>query len=90
MAFRLQYTSRAERQLDRLSHQDRGRVIRRVALLVEDPKGHRSKQLRGRPVRWSSRVGSLRIVYAVDDASQMLTIHGVGNRDSIYELMRRS
>ena len=89
MAYRYVYASRADRQLNRLPQRQRERVIARVHHLTEQPRGTRAKQLKGRPVLWTSRVGDLRIVYSIDDRAELILIEAVGNRDNIYDLMRR-
>ena len=89
MPYRYEYTSAADRGLARLSSTNQERAIRRVRQLAEEPRGRHSKQLKGRPIRWSSPVGSLRIVYSIDDEAQTILIEAVGNRDVIYEIARR-
>jgi len=60
-----------------------------VEQLKQQPRAYAAKQLQGRPIRWSSRVGDLRIIYRISDEDQALHIEVIGNRDNIYELMRR-
>ncbi len=89
MAYHYEYSPRAERQLARLPQRERERVLRRVKQLSEDPTGRLAKQLKGRPVLWTSRIGSLRVVYEIDEVAELIYIEAIGNRDRIYELMRR-
>jgi len=89
VAYRFEYSRRADRELGRLTKSYRQRVMRRVRELAQEPRRSGSKQLQGRPIRWASRVGDLRIVYAIIDREQRIYIESVGNRDNIYELMRR-
>ena len=35
------------------------------------------------------RVGDLRVIYLIDDQGETVQIEAVGNRDDIYERMRR-
>ena len=89
MAYRFVYASRANRQLERFPQQQRERVLGRVHQLAEQPRGTQAKQLRGRPILWTSRVGDLRIVYTINDQAELILIEAVGNRDNIYDIVRR-
>ena len=89
MPYGYDYEPVARRQLRRLSATDRRRVRARIKELADNPRGHQAKQLRGRQVRWTSRVGSLRVIYRIDDTARMISVEAIGNRDNIYELMRR-
>jgi mRNA-degrading endonuclease RelE of RelBE toxin-antitoxin system len=89
MVYEHEYEPLARRQLRRLSARERERIRERVIQIAESPRGRRSKQLKGRPVRWSSQVGDMRIIYRIDDDARKIAIQAVGNRGNIYELMRR-
>ncbi|MCY4617870.1 MAG: type II toxin-antitoxin system RelE/ParE family toxin [Chloroflexi bacterium] len=65
------------------------RVRHRLTELREDPRGRGTKQLVGRPTRWRTRVGDLRIIYAITDPDEETVIEAVGNRDDIYKVLRR-
>ena len=89
MTYRTRFAKLATRQQRRLPSELAERVRRRLAELRDDPRGRGSKQLVGRPIRWSVRVGDLRIIYAINDPDEEIVIEAIGNRDNIYELMRR-
>ncbi len=89
MAYRAQFSKSARRQLRRLPEEIVLRIRRRIEQLKEAPRGYGSKQLQGRPIRWSSRIGDLRIVYRIDDHGEKIHIQAVGNRDNIYDIVRR-
>ena len=89
MAYRYEYSARATRQLAKLHPQERERVFARVRELAQEPRGHRSKRLKGQPIAWGSRLGNLRIIYSIEDAEQCILVEAVGNRDQVYDLLRR-
>ncbi len=64
-------------------------MINRVQQLAKDPTGRGTKQLKGQSILWAARVGDLRVVYEIDDEAEVIYIEAIGNRDNIYEIVRR-
>ena len=69
----------AQKELDALSEQDYEKVAKVIGILEENPRPPRVKKLAD-SVLWRIRVGQYRIVYAVDDEAQSVTIVRVARR----------
>jgi len=69
----------AQKGLDAIPQRDFQRVARAIAALEEEPRPPRVTKLAERSL-WRIRVGQYRIVYAVDDAAQVVTIVRVARR----------
>ncbi len=88
MAWAVELTANARKQLRRLDHQARRRILRflrdRIAT-DEDPRrlGH---ALHGRHVGlWRYRVGDYRIVCRIEDDRLVVLVLGIGHRSDIYD-----
>ena len=86
--FALDLGPRAERGLKRLGHEDRRRVSNRIDRLLIDPRGPGTKQLRGRPIQFSARVGNYRIIYEIDSGAEIVSITDIDLRDRVYRRIR--
>lgn len=77
--------SAAERQIKKLPHLARGKVIALAESLGENPRPRDFKVLRG-PLKGYFRVrtGNYRIIYAIDDKNVIITVVSVGDRRDIY------
>ena len=75
----------AVKELDRIGRKDdRGRIVSRISSLAEDPRPPGCEKLSGRSERYRIRQGDYRIVYAIDDAVQSVTIVKIGHRRDVY------
>jgi mRNA interferase RelE/StbE len=61
-----------------------GRLLPAIADLANDPRPPGSRTLTGETDLYRIRVGDYRVVYAVDDAAQTVTVVKVGHRSDIY------
>ena len=87
MAYSSEYSSAAQRYLDRLAPNSRARVLRQVEAICEDPYNPRlSKPLHGElaSVR-SSRVGNLRVIVRVIDERVVVVVVRIGPRGDVYK-----
>jgi mRNA interferase RelE/StbE len=88
MAWRIEYSRDAERELARLDRQIAQRIIRflgsRVAKL-EDPRSI-GQALAGSTLGcyWKYRVGDYRIIADIQDAKLIVQVIRVGNRREVY------
>jgi len=71
------------RELETLPANVRARLIAAIEGLAVDPHPSASKMIRGREKQFSLRVGDYRILYAIDDAAQIV-IASVGHRRDVY------
>ncbi len=79
---KVRITPRAAKQLKKISHQDKKKLLKKIQWLSENP--YSGKILKGelRQLR-SLRVWPYRIIYQV---GKMLTIYGVAHRKSVYKV----
>jgi len=69
----------AQKELDALSEQDYERVAEAINTLEDNPRPPRVKKLADSGL-WRIRVGQFRIVYAIDDKAQLVTMVRVARR----------
>lgn len=63
---------------------DRQKVVDRIAALADEPRPPGCEKLAGHLDRYRVRIGSYRVVYSVDDASQAVCVVKVGHRKDVY------
>ena len=85
MPYRLQFSSGFDKQLKKLHHQDKKRVIEEIEKLAVEPfpKGKKVKHLVGSS-GWRLRVGKVRVIYFVDDKGKSIYFEDVAYRKDIY------
>ena len=76
--YRLELTSQAQRQLDKLSVADLKRIIATIQQLRDNPRPSGAKKLRG-PI-YRMRVGDWRIVYAIFDRDNLIVVGKIARR----------
>ena len=76
--YQLKLTSRAQRQLDKLSGGDPGRVVAALQQLGDNPRPSGAKKLRGSIYR--IRAGDWRIIYAVFDKDNLIIVGKIARR----------
>jgi len=74
----------AIRALQRIDHQDRGRIQGALALLAHDPRPPGASRLQGRD-GYRVRVGKYRIIYTVDDTVLLVVVVTLGRRNHVYD-----
>ncbi|GAG86785.1 unnamed protein product [marine sediment metagenome] len=85
--YRLELTSQAQRQLDKLSLADRGRIVATIQQLRDNPRPPGAKKLRG-PI-YRIRVGDRRIVYAVFEKDNLIVVGKIARRSKdTYKRMK--
>ena len=76
--YRLELTSQAQRQLDKLSVADLERIVATIQHLKNSPRPYGAKKLRG-PI-YRIRTGDWRIVYAVFDKDNLVIVGKIARR----------
>jgi len=76
--YRLELTSQAQRQLDKLSVADLEPIVATIQELRDNPRASGVKKLRG-PI-YRIRVGDWRIVYAVFDKDNLIVVGKIARR----------
>lgn len=74
----------ASRYLDRLDRTAQNRIVDRLDQLAEDPLGPFTKPLTNAEGLLSSRVGTWRIVYRIDEAAQEVLVSDIAPRGDVY------
>ncbi|MEW6033968.1 MAG: type II toxin-antitoxin system RelE/ParE family toxin [Chloroflexota bacterium] len=74
---------RAQRALDRLPKADFRAVIEAVKELAQTPRPRGIEKVKSTGL-WRIRRGDYRIIYAIDDNQQLVTVVRIGHRREIY------
>ncbi|MBA3470777.1 MAG: type II toxin-antitoxin system RelE/ParE family toxin [Herpetosiphonaceae bacterium] len=73
----------AQKDIAALSRTDRTRVLAAIKKLADDPRPSGCKKLAGRS-DYRIRVGSIRVIYDINDGELVVTVLSVGQRGDIY------
>ena len=85
--YQLKLTSRAQRELDKLTAEDLRRIIAALQQLVDNPRPVGSKKLRETIYR--IRAGDWRIIYAVLDKDNLVIVGKIARRSkSTYDRIK--
>ena len=85
MAYAIEITSTARRQLRKLDQEARRRVGRRIDALGENPRPDGVVKLTGvSPPLYRVREGDYRIIYAIDDDNLIVLVVRVAHRGDAY------
>ncbi len=84
MAYRLEFSSSAKKDLRGLHPSDQQRVRDYLDKVLVDPRAH-GIAMKGRERFWRYRVGQLRIVVDIDDDYRLLLlVVRIGSRGQVY------
>ena len=84
MAYRLEITPAAERDLRALPAAILVRLDGRIRALADNPRPRGVEPIRRRRGGLRLRVGDYRILYTLDDAQQVVIVGRVGHRRDVY------
>ena len=84
MAYRILLKASAAKELEKLETSTRERMNGELRLLAEVPRPPGCKKLVDQPGVWRTRVGSMRVLYTIDDAEQTVTVLAFARRDKAY------
>lgn len=73
----------AQKFLDNLPPKQFRQIVRKVFALLDDPKPHDSKELKGYPF-FRADIGEYRVIYDVKDDTLRLITVGKRNDDEVY------
>ncbi|MBI2856920.1 MAG: type II toxin-antitoxin system RelE/ParE family toxin [Chloroflexi bacterium] len=77
---------RAQRALDRLPRADFQAVVEAVKGLAEAPRPRGIEKVKSTGL-WRIRRGDYRIIFALDDDQQLVTVVRIGHRREIYRAL---
>jgi mRNA interferase RelE/StbE len=81
--YRVDLRRQAQRALDKLPKPDFQAVVSAIKDLAQTPRPRGIEKVKSTGL-WRIRQGDYRIVYAIDDKEQLITIVRVGHRREIY------
>jgi mRNA interferase RelE/StbE len=81
--YRVDLSRRAEKDLDRLPARGAARVIAALRELTADPRPRRASKLVA-VEGYRIRLGEYRIIYDVNDATQVVTVYRIRHRREAY------
>ncbi|MFD1145848.1 type II toxin-antitoxin system RelE family toxin [Saccharothrix hoggarensis] len=85
MAYEIEWTAAALRELRKLDKQTGRRIVLAVTTLGADPRPPGCRALAGRPAGvMRIRVGDHRVIYQVEDTKVLVTIVRVAHRREVY------
>jgi mRNA interferase RelE/StbE len=84
LAYRVEFTPRAERDFKSLDGSIRRRIKQRIDSLAENPHPSGIKKIEGEDELYHLRVGDYRILYQVKGKILPALIVGIGHRRDIY------
>ena len=85
MSYKLRLDELAERKLAKLKPPISNQVAEMLVALREDPRRPGVIRLvESKQKGWRARVGKLRILFLIDDASQVVTVYDIDRRDRVY------
>ena len=84
MAYRVDLSPGAQRELRGIDSVSRGRILRALVNLETEPRPPGSKKLKGRGELWRIRVGDYRIVYEIRDRMLVVLVVRIAHRREAY------
>lgn len=84
MRYRIEFAPAAVRQFSKLPHEAQRRIAPHIDALAEQPRPESAKRLVANEELWRIRVGSHRVVYAVEDERLLVLVVKLGHRRDVY------
>lgn len=84
MAYAVEITPAAKRQIRKLERPVQERIVRRLDALADDPRPPGVEKLEGDQTIYRVRVGEYRIVYEIRDKVLVVLVLKVGHRREVY------
>ena len=83
--FKVNITSRAERELRRLDRPVKNRIVAALSTLASDPRPAGCLKVRSEEGVWRIRVGDWRLGYQIDDSTSEVLVLRIAHRSDFYE-----
>ena len=83
MNYRVEFKPKAARFLERMPEPDRGRMLRRIEGLEQDPRPAGADKLKGSEY-YRLRSGDYRAIYRIEDEVLVVVVIRVGHRKGVY------
>jgi len=88
LAYRIEFTPRAVREIKALDRPIRSRIARRINTLAQNPHPQGIKKIGGEDELYRLRVGDYRILYQVKAKLLLVLIIGIGHGREVYRRIR--
>ena len=82
MNYRLEFATRARKQLAQLPQRDRERILTALRQMQEDPFSGDIKHLTNQPFAWRQRVGPFRILYDLNPTHHVIIVARIERRST--------
>ena len=83
MAFKIEWSEEALRQLYGLSHDDAKRLVKKLDEAAKNP-AHFFKRLTGR-YEWKLRIGDYRLIARISPSKESISVVTLGHRKNMYK-----
>ncbi len=84
MPYIIEFARSAQKDLQKLPHEQRQRIARRVDRLAENPRPPDVTKLSGFEDVYRIRVGDYRVVYEIQDQRLLIFVIRIGHRGDVY------
>jgi mRNA interferase RelE/StbE len=84
MAYSLNFTRQALRDLSGINEPNYSKVKQSIAALAENPRPHGYKKLKNRN-GYRIRIGDYRVIYDIFDAVLIIDVISIGHRKDVYD-----
>ena len=84
MAYQLAYAPAVARDFARLPPEVLRRIDTKILALADNPRPRGARKLKDESGLWRVRVGEYRVLYAVDDTAELVTIARARHRRDAY------
>lgn len=81
--YKIELRRRAQRALDRLPKADFQAVVEAIKELARTPRPRGVEKVKSTGL-WRIRQGDYRVIYAIDDKQQLITVVRIGHRRELY------
>ena len=88
MAYRIDLTKSAIKELERLSAKTHDKIIQHFVELEQNPRTPGAEKLTGIDA-YKLRVGNYRIIFEINDTEKVVRIVMVDDRKQVYQRLRR-
>lgn len=83
-SYRIEVSATAEKQIKKLRHEDRVRVVKVVQSLADEPRPSGCRKLQGYDDVYRIRIGRYRVLYSIDGRRIVVTVLKVSHRGDVY------
>ncbi len=83
MSYQVNLPKTVQKQLNALPQELKQRILKALVHLQEEPKPANSLQMKGGQ-GFRLRIGDYRVLYDIDDSSQIINLRRIGHRREIY------